>query len=246
MEKKKKNIHWSQSLGTCCTIFTAVADSTCDSGLTQFCFKCVLCLVAVLGGLFKSLVRYQSARRIPLCAYCKTKDSDQVFMSVNAFEILLVFMNSGCAVGIQKRLWLLRRTAPWEPPWFKCQHDLRTLVWERLRVKRQANMSQWRISPSGPKCTMEQRALVCTHTHSGAYSTFFPPPRGGKAHKQCGALSSLLKMKVLQKRQPQLSNDSTGKPVYQFTEMMCGKNRCETLTWASPLTFRACQRLHLY
>lgn len=186
------------------------------------------------------------ARRIPLCAYCKTNDSDQVFMSVNAFEILLVFMNSRCAVGIQKRLWLLRRTAPWEPPWFKCQHDLRTLVWERLRVKRQANMSQWRISPSGPKCTMEQRALVCTHTHSEAYSTFFPPPKGGKAHKQCGALSSLLKMKVLQKRQPQLSNDSTGKPVYQFTEMMRGKNRCETLTWASPLTFRACQRLHLY
>lgn len=179
---------------------------------------------------------------------CKTNNSDQVFMSVNTLEILLVFIHFGCAAGIQRRPRLLRRTASWEPPWFKCQHDLRTLVWERLRVKRQANMSQLRIPPSGPRCTVEQHALVCMHTHSvqqGFFLSFFLPS-GGKAHKQCGALSSLLKMKVLQKPQPQLSNYSTGKPVYQFTAMMCRKNRCETLTGASALTFTACQRLHLY
>lgn len=92
---------------------------------------------------------------------------------------------------------------------------------------------------------MEQHVLVCMHTHSEVKSFFFPP-RGGKGHKQCGALSSLLKMKVLQKAQPQLSNYSTGKPVYQFTAMMCRKNGCETLATASAQTFTACQRLHLY
>lgn len=173
-------------------------------------------------------------------------------MSVNTLERLLVFIHFGCAAGIQRRPRLLRRTASWEPPWFKCQHDLRTLVWERLRVKRQANMSQSRIPPSGPTCTVEQHAPVCMHTHThGVQQVFFWffcffLPSGGKAHKQCGALSSLLKMKVLQKPQPQLSNYSTGKPVYQFTAMMCRKNRCETLTGASALTFTACQRLHLY
>lgn len=104
----------SMSLGTHCMIFTVVASCTCGNRLTQSCFKCVFCLVAMdyLSHWFD--IKACAGFVCVLC--CKTNDSDQLFMSVNTLEILLVFIHFGCAAGIQRRRRLLRRTASQEPP----------------------------------------------------------------------------------------------------------------------------------
>lgn len=88
-----RNDHESQSLGTRCTFSTVVASSTCNrlasQSLTSNVFYAWLqCAMDYLSSISK---RVQDAH----C--CKTNDSDQVFMSVNTLEMLLVFMHFGCA-----------------------------------------------------------------------------------------------------------------------------------------------------